>query len=233
MFFVAGIILFALVGFLFYVRASYEERSFEVSESIDVKSVTSFVNFCLQQKGEEALVDVAGKGGYFALPVYSTEQLPNNLPYFLYQGSVFVPTIEKVQENVARAVEMRLGGCLNFTSFQGVDISVEGIPEVMVVFGSEEMRVTLHQKIVVQKEQNEIRLESFSTTVPAIFLGLYEHTKMVVGMQKNFDGGVCMSCNMLVGLSTGFLTETMATGEGIVYVIRKPGDSLLFRFARM
>lgn len=221
MFIIAGIILLVLVGFLFYVRASHGEMPFEGSENFDMKSVANFVNLCLQQKGDEALIDVAGKGGYFTLPVYSTEQLPDNLPYFLYQGSVFIPTIEKIQENVARAVEKRLEDCLNFTSFQDIGISVEGRPEIIVVFGSDEMRITLHQKIIVQHEKSETTFQSFTASIPTVFLGMYKHTKKIVETHKQSGEYVCLSCLRKLNAGADFTTKTGMSPEGFLYALEE------------
>lgn len=234
-FIIAGIILLALVGFMFYVRASHGEKPFEGSESVDVKSMTNFVNLCLQQKGKEAVVEVAGKGGYFVLPPYSTEQLPDNLPYFLYQESVFIPTIEKIQENVAQAVEKWLGDCLNFSSFGGINISVEGRPEITIVFGSEEMQVTLHQKVVVRNEQSETTLESFVVSTPTVFLGMYEHAKKIVEVHKQSGEYVCLSCLRQLDAVADFTTKTGMTPEGFLYTLeedkKENAKSIVFRFA--
>ncbi len=234
MFIIAGIILLVLVGFLFYVRASHGEKSFEVSERFDTKSVTNFVNLCLQQKGDEALIDVAGKGGYFALPVYSTEQLSDNVPYFLYQESVFIPTVEKIQENVALAVKKRIGDCLNFSSFEGIGISVEGRPEIIIVFGSDEMRVAFHQKIVVQNEQSETTFQSFTASIPTVFLGMYKHGKEIVETHKQSGEYVCLSCLRQLDGTVGFTTKTSMTSEGFLYAIEEDKEedakSVIFRF---
>lgn len=234
-FIIASIILLVLFGFMFYVRASHGEKPFDSSENFDAKSVTSFVNLCLQQKGEEALIAVAGKGGYFALPAYSTERLSDNLPYFFYQGSVFIPTIEKIQENIARAVEKQLGSCLDFISFEGVDISVESRPEIAVVFGSEEMRVTVHQKIVVQNEQSETTLESFTGTIPTVFLAMYEHAKKIVEIHKSSGEYVCLSCFRKLNANADFTIKTGITPEGFLYALeedkKENNKNIIFRFA--
>lgn len=234
-FIITGIILLALVGFMFYVRASHAEKSFENSENFDVKTVTNFVNLCLRQSGGEALVDVAGKGGYFTLPPYSTEQLSDNLPYFLYQGSIFIPTIEKVQENVGLAVEKRLGGCLNFTGFEGLNISVETPSAIGVLLRADAMHVTLHQKIIVRNEQSETTVESFTASVPTVFLGMYERAKKIVETHKQSGEYVCLSCLRQLNAGGGFTTKTGMTPEGFLYTLEEDKKenvkNVIFRFA--
>lgn len=236
LFVILGLVLVVLIWSIFYVyQARAISRSSENRKITDVKSVSNFVNVCLQQKGVEALVGVAGKGGYFILPPYSTEQLPDNLPYFLYQGSIFVPTIEKIQENVGWAVEKRLGDCFDFISFEGIDISVEGMPEITVIFGSEQMRIILHQKVIVQNEQSETTLDSFTASVPTVFLGMYEHAKKIVETYKRSGEYVCLSCLRQLNTGVGFTIKTGMTPEGVLYALEedKPENSksIIFKFA--
>ncbi len=236
LFVILGLVLVVLIWSIFYMyQARATSPYFEDGKTVDAKSISNFVSLCLQQKGEEALVDVAGKGGYSVLPPYSTEQLSDNLPYFLYQGSVFVPTIEKIQENVARAVEKRFGDCFDFISFEGIDISVEGAPEIVVVFGSEQMRITLHQKIIVQNEQGETTLTSFTASIPTVFLGMYEYAKKIVETHKSSGEYVCLSCLRQLDGIAGFTTKTSTTPEGFLYALeedkKENAKSIVFKFA--
>ncbi len=236
LFVILGLVLVVLIWSIFHVyQARAISRSSENGKITDVKSVSNFVNVCLQQKGVEALVDIAGKGGYFDLPVYSTEQLPDNVPYFLYQGSIFIPTVEKIQENVARAVEKRLGDCLNFSSFQDGDILAEGRPEIMIVFGREEMRVKVLQKIVVRNEQSETTLKSFTASIPTVFLEMYEHAKKIVETHKRSGEYVCLSCLRQLNAVGGFTVKTGMSPERFLYALeedkKENAKSVIFRFA--
>lgn len=233
-----GLVLLFLAGIIFYEYQTKAARtSLGDGTAVDVKSVTNFVNLCLQEKSEGALIEVVGKGGYVTLPAYSTERLSDNLPYFLYQGSVFIPTIEKVQENVGLGVEKRLGDCLNFSDFEGVEVLVEGRPMVAIVFGRDQLRVTLHQKIRVQNEQSETILESFTATIPTVFLGMYEHARKIVEVHKNSGEYVCLSCLRQLNAGADFKTKTGITPEGFVYSLegeeKQNRESILFRFAVM
>jgi len=231
-----GLVLLFLAGIIFYEYQTKAARtSLGDGTAVDVKSVTNFVNLCLQEKSEGALIEVVGKGGYVTLPAYSTERLSDNLPYFLYQGSVFIPTIEKVQENVGLGVEKRLGDCLNFSRFQGVEISVDGSPNVVVLFNPDEAQFTLHQTIKIKSEQSETTLESFTATIPTVFLGMYGHAKKIVETHKNSGEYACLSCLRELNEWNSFKTKTGMTPEGFLYALeedKKGNDKgIIFRFA--
>lgn len=230
------LVVFFLVAFVLYVSADKNsDDSAEIRNGFDVKSISNFVNFCLREKNEEALVEVASKGGYFSLPVYSTERLPDNLPYFLYQGSIFIPPIEKVQENVALAVENQLGDCLNFTGFEGLNISVETPPAISVLLHADAMQVTLHQKIVVRNEQSETTVESFTASIPTVFLRMYEHTKKIVETHTQSGEYVCLSCLRQLNALADFTTKTGMTPEAFLYTLEEDkqenSKSITFKFA--
>ena len=203
-------------------------------EQTSAKHVKNFVEQCLTQATEDAARDIAQRGGYHELPALSTKMLTNNVPYYHYNGADHMPTREQIEENIATSVEKQVMRCLNFTQFNAM-IQTEGAPKAYVTMHKDGITVKLTYMIHIQKEEAEVTIEQFLTTIPSPLLAFYEQAKKIVETHKNSNGYACLSCLQELNGKTGLKTKTAITSEGFVYALeeeKKENDkNIVFKFA--
>ena len=98
-FMVMGILILFLVGLLYALQEKQIPTFFYPKEeqTVETKTVQTFVQQCFEQAIGQGLTTVLGQGGYYEFPA-SVKILHDNLsgievPYYFYQGAIALPPL--------------------------------------------------------------------------------------------------------------------------------------------
>lgn len=223
-FIIFGIFMLVLIS-LFLVSESNENK--EAISFVETKMVRNFVEQCLTDTTENTLRIIATQGGYNELPELSTTQSTLNVPYYFYNGTRHIPTIEQVQENSAERIQKNIRQCLNFSRFTDVTIVQSPEPRIHVLFMPISAEIKLRAPIAIQKEVGEIIIDQFIVHIPTRLLQMYDYATRIIENQNRSEQ-YCMSCVMTIKNRAGFTTETINTHEGTIITLRKGEEHFSF-----
>jgi len=195
------------------------EVAFEVGEAEELpeemEPIRTFTQNCIETVGSRALVRLGQQGGY----IYPVEwdrmsfditeptnsdgiSFPNSelrVPYWWHnaaeneQNQIFLssnqPSLEKMEDDLARYVSLELGSCLNnYESFRPLGFEVvEGrtTAEVGIVPG--EVRFLVEHPLEITLGEGEARARNFYVTVPLDLMQVYGVANDIMVAQRNFS----------------------------------------------
>ena len=113
-FIILGIILLITAAILFFLVDLSSEELEEQIDYTDTSSVQIFVEGCLGSVIEDAIFDVAQKGGYYELPVISTTNAYVNSAFYLYLSDTYLPGEDQLAESIGDYIENNIANCTLF-----------------------------------------------------------------------------------------------------------------------
>lgn len=194
------------------------EVALEVAEAEELPSemepIRTFTQNCIETVGSRALVRLGQQGGY----IYPAEwdglsfditdptdsdgiSFPNSelrVPYWWHntaeneQNQIFLssnqPSIDKMEDDLARYVRLELGSCLNnYESFRPLGFEVvEGqtLAEVGIVPG--EVRFLVQHPLEITLGEGGAKVRNFYVTVPLDLMQMYNVAGAITEAQRNF-----------------------------------------------
>lgn len=212
-----GIFMLVLIS-LFSISEKNEKK--EAVSFVEAKIVESFIEQCLSDIAKNTLKSIAVQGGYNELPELSTTQLSMNVPYYFYNRTKYIPTIQQIQKNSAERMVKNIRSCLNFSRFPDVTIVQASEPRIHVLLTPADAEIKLYVPIAIQKETTELIIEQFIVHIPTHLLQMYEYATRIIENQKQ-PGQYCISCTIIIENRAGFTTESISTPEGTIITLRK------------
>lgn len=171
-FIIIGVVLIAVVGVFLYTRSQAGPE--EEAVPADVAPIKMYVDQCLKQTAEDAVLDVAAQGGYYFAPQNSINFLYMSVPYYLYEGRVLVPTKEMIEDELSLYVSLNLPYCVDMAQFaeKGYNITAE-MPQVKTTITPKEVLFDVDYLVTIRIEGQEKTISKFSTSVNANLMKLY------------------------------------------------------------
>jgi hypothetical protein len=237
-FIILGIILLITAAILFFLVDLSSEELEEQIDYTDTSSVQIFVEGCLGSVIEDAIFDVAQKGGYYELPVISTTNAYVNSAFYLYLSDTYLPGEDQLAESIGDYIENNIANCTLFEAFVGMSITA-GTPQADVMLRDNEVEVQLSYPLTIQPEEGiEVELNTFPASVDSRILTLYNIAEEITLTQQEHNEMVCISCLAVLGYEHNLEVLTVDSDEGTLFSvfdldseIEGPDDQQLsFRF---
>ena len=172
---VAGIILF------FYVQ----NKSSSLTPTIpkNIQPVYNFVQDCLKETGENALIRIGEQGGYFL--IFDEPSIEGRIPYYLQGTQDSIPKQQEIEQNLAGFVREELSFCiLNFKDFrQQYQISHE-LKESEVKILNNQVRFSLDYPLTITKDETAYQLKDFNVDIPVRADKIIKISQEVIAEQK-------------------------------------------------
>jgi len=179
------------------------------------KSVTLFVQQCLEETLAEAVYATSMRGGYFTVPEPFVDSLVR-VPLYFYDGAKKVPSKEMIAREMEHYLAARLPLCFNnFTAFkeQGIDVA-EGPFEARIALG-ETVRSKLHIPLIIH-EGGAIKTRDFSAVLPVNFDFMYSLINETIAAQEAHPDFVPLGTVMALADDKNVSTEINYLAEDIV-----------------
>lgn len=166
---VAIFILFSLVILIsallvYYLRSSEPAEVSKITEAdFNVAPIKSYVDTCIKDLGEDALILLGFQGGN--LEDIDTETNILLIRKFFEEGKSKVPPKEYLESSYSRYLESKLPSCLSNANFQGYELSLGNV-SVNAKFYDEFVDVKIDFPLAIVKDSSKIQLESFDKKYP-------------------------------------------------------------------
>lgn len=195
-FIILGIIILSVIAALFFLRQSKVASAVEeIPLTINTEPVELFVEQCLRSTAEEAIQKNGLSGGYFILPVSSTNSLFSNVPYYFDLGQNRFPQDALLAEQIGKYVDALLDFCLNdfrlFTE-KGYVIKAEP-PKTTALIKSHKITLTTTLPLTITLGVQQRELSTFRVELEGS--QLYDDLQLareIVASQENED--ICLTC---------------------------------------
>ncbi len=182
-FIIVGIILVASVSLFFMLRGGITQE-FTISDSGDVQF---FVESCIDEVGTEVVERVGAGGGYYFVPEMSV----SGLAIYSSKGENYIPSKEKVEEEISLYVAENLFFCVNnFADFTDVIIE-QGDIEVITTIKNEEVVFDINYPIRISKGESVDLLRDFENTIFVRLGIIYDSLEELINLNKE---SICLTC---------------------------------------
>lgn len=216
-FVITGIVILAAAIILLLVRTTLvkEELETQTPEGVLLSaSVKSYVESCLQNTAEDALVFIGQHGGYYDLPDGYDPRF--SLPYYFYEDDSTYPSQQEVEEHISEYVNRGLFFCTrNFVPFreQGVDVRPGEVQATTKLF-DEKARVEIVYPLTITQRDASTALSRFSVEIPSrVKIANAVAREFMVFQEENPDV-ICISCLVGLALDNDLRVEMYFVREG-------------------
>jgi hypothetical protein len=193
-FIIAGLILLIGAGIYFFFASRTAVFNPEDITEIHSVPITSYVSECVKRESYDAIQKLGKQGGYLFYPPnieYDPrayiEEIPRvspKVPFWYYQGSARIPTIEKMEEDLSKYVKDEAYGCIDeFNTFRD-EYVVDILENITIAVHITEKNIqfdTYYPVDIIKKSNNQkIELRDYKTTVQVRLKESYEMAKRFV-----------------------------------------------------
>lgn len=175
-FFVVGILLLMAVTtiYLFFSGTLSQERELVVPEA--TTPLQKFVSRCIEDTARQGLFILGHQGGHIELPegfagnpsvtIADDPASPLRTPYWYVGGKYYIPSPEKMEEDLAAFIDAYIGTCLGgFESIPSADIVNVTAPRSSVRINEEDVVVLLDYEVVSTTGRRTTQ-DSFAVRIP-------------------------------------------------------------------
>lgn len=172
LFIAVGVLLIVGLGIFLYIKSLSAQKHAEVPA--DIAPIKLYIDKCLEETAKDAVLLVALQGGYYFAPEDSLGFLNVEIPYYMYEGNVSIPTKKEIENELSLYMVLNLPQCANLDTFRekGYDIEA-GDMTPKATIGSKEVLFDVDWPITLKLEGQEQKIGKFSTGVDAKLMGLY------------------------------------------------------------
>lgn len=209
---VIAVVIVAAIVLVF--MASEIGFSFGAKESPEVKEISSFVQDCLDQTAEEAVIVIGSQGGYNELPEGSNEYLYYPSPYYIDSGKNLAIDKQVLERELGAYIEENLGRCFyNFEEFRTRDIDVDlGDITANARAGRNEVMISAKIPLSITNDNSTSLLSDFTTSVkPVRFDTLLAASNEIAISETEDSRTICLTCIQSIAEKYGLSIDIVET----------------------
>ena|SRR3989339_436174 len=236
LFVILGVVLVALVGMFYVYRAEiFSLAGFEeLALPSKVNEISDEVASCVEGNLNQAVIDVSMNGGYYNLPTESYSDDVWNVPYYLYDGSNNILSLEDMTTELESYINVLTVSCLDLNGYPDFVIEAGEIDSsVEVTEGLVEASVSY--PLVVTQDDNVYTLNKpYLASVDANLYGLRDIAEDIV--LKDIESNSVDYSNLISYDELSKISVVPLNGDTILYILEDEtafnGEiTLSFRFA--
>jgi len=192
---VTPIIIVAIVlviGFGLYFVIPGSDNVEKVDPSIE--PIYNYVQGCLEESANDAVLDVSRSGGYLVLP----EETFEGFPYYVKDGDRLMPTVDKIGQEISDYVRVSMYFCLdNFEDFPSFNIKEEDL-KVRTVINNEMIDISLDYPLTISREDKVFEISDFRYGVDGRLGKMIDLADFLVRDQLEHPISLCLSCGFFI-----------------------------------
>ncbi|MBU0535793.1 MAG: hypothetical protein KKE20_02425 [Nanoarchaeota archaeon] len=189
----------------------------EQSEELSQTPLVRFVESCLGQTAQDALIFISSRGGFYGLPSESTEESLVQTAYWKIISEPRIPTREMISVEVSDYIDDNIEYCLgNFSEFRrmGYDITARD-PNTQLIINEDTASLSLEYPIKLAKDDGIIEVSSFAKEIDARqFNDLLYTSEMLTSAMP--EEGVCVTCLKEIEKDTDTYIKYLVSGNSTV-----------------
>lgn len=219
----------------YFVKTQWElERQRTATLPADVQDIRVYTESCVEEMVEEGIKIMGLQGGYIIQPAYILETNFSTVTYAYYNGRKILPSIEKMQGDLALYVELFSPLCFDESNFPDFNITTKDV-NAQTTINQDSVSVTANYPVSVSKGSANYDIGSkYYVEIPVRLGRIHDFANGIVEREisdpNNFDVGYL--------LSDEFDTEILPQDNNtiITYVIKDSksmidNEAYIFMFA--
>jgi hypothetical protein len=227
---IVAILIVVVIIFYFNVGKSLYFQNLDN----EIKPIHSYVQECLKETGERAILDTSNYGGYFISP---EESLENEIPYYVKNGKNLMPSKEKIENEIGNYISSLTFFCINnFEKFEDYKIEDKEIKTVVNI-EKEKVVFDVDYPLSITKGNNVYNLKSFYLEIPTRLNDIYDSAEFIVSDQIKDTKSICITCLSQVANNNDFYVNAIEIDDrNVIYTIKDDrvkinNETLVFNFA--
>lgn len=213
--FLAILSIFFIRNYVVEERITQVARPIAQELPSELEPIRVFTENCLKSVAEQALIRLGQHGGYLYPDFWDNlnfdEENPTDsdgltfpgselkIPYWWYNKisndnsnvifSSHRPSIRKMQDDLARFINLELATCLNeYKSFEPLDFEIsEGTISAQVNIGPQNVNFLVRHPLDIKKGPTQAKLENFYVEIPVKLRHMYEIASVITEAQTNYS----------------------------------------------
>jgi len=231
-FIIIGVIL--IVAILLFVILKKPVEPGKKTVHPNIQPVYSYVENCVKEVGERAILYIGTTGGY-----YNTVELSNDqgVAFYYYEKINHMPSKQKIASEISLFVDDNLKNCINnFEIFQEFNIRQEGEIKTSSIIENNKVVFNLNYPLSISKGPRTYDIEDFNDIEVFIRLGVIYNT-ISEYMQMQINESICMNCLNVLGTQNDLYIELEESENNeVLFLISDPksvinGKNYEFYFA--
>lgn len=170
-FIIVGIVILAAFATILFLVKNFttQDLNVEKEEALpsEIGSVSLFVENCLKNTGEEAIIYNFINGGFY-LPDFNFQYQNWKVPYYFYLGEDLYPNQTSIEQGINEYVQNHISDCLNdFIYFKSFQIKTDKpLVQTSILESKVKLKLDLPMKITSVNQTKEIKFFEAEINVP-------------------------------------------------------------------
>jgi hypothetical protein len=208
LFMLLGVLLLIFIVLLLYLQSYSIDSQVETEEYTEIEAqIQNYVQTCIKETGEEALIFIAEHGGYYNLPELHDQNML--LPFYLYENESYMISKDKLSNQISTYINENLFFCLrNFMTIEnmGYDIKQGTIKTITTILDNQ-IILNVNIPISVEQDGTTTTLTTFSETISTRINTVYNSIEEFMQIQEENTNSICISCLTVLGIENDLRTE--------------------------
>jgi hypothetical protein len=216
-FIIVGITLIFILAFVLYLNRSNIDNFIASPLNIHTQPINDLVKECLEDLGKEAIYYVSLQGGYYFTPEPYEEYNFLDIPVYLDNGRLIIPSKKEIENHMLMYIEDHLPFCLeNFEMFEDLGYNIQaGNINGEIIMGKE-ISIKVDYPLTIIKEDKEYRMKGFMGSVKFDFFEKYELVTRFFERQMESPNSIPLGFMVTLAEDNDFVFETITLDDNTI-----------------
>ncbi|MBS3080980.1 hypothetical protein J4221_05890 [Candidatus Pacearchaeota archaeon] len=219
-----------VIGIGYYMFSNQKSTNMQTNTN----AVYSFVQLCLDETLRDGINFIALSGGYYNVPILSTNYFIYTVPYYFVNKESHVPSLFIIEQEIDNYIEDNLIFCLqDFSNFKDKIVESGEIISKTIIDDNLIM-VSVDYPLKVTSGEDIIEFSNFSSSTEINLKKAYDIAYRVIEQQRLYPDEIPLGFTAFLAYQEGFEFETITVGEDVIYSIIFESNSikpLIYNFA--
>lgn len=201
-FIIVALVVIVIIGILFYVikNTGFSEldREYFAQESIkpQVENIQNSIVNCMKDTTKNSLDVIGIQGGYYNEPPYYYNTGDFFIPYYFYEGRIFMPSKKQVEEELGGFVDENLVYCLKDLNFEGFKLKFRKITTIARISENDEVIFNIDGQVIIEKDNKKMILElkEYPISQFSYLYRILEVAKYITDSHMDDPDMMCINC---------------------------------------
>jgi hypothetical protein len=232
-FIIIAIIIIAVIG-IFFVTNQQTSTKDQKTYPENIRPLISFVQNCIEETSNEAILETSKYSGYFNQPDLSIDI---GIPIYYENQKTFIPSKNQIETEIGDYIDTLLFFCIQeFSDFPDINV-IGSQPKTTASINSGSIELSVNYPLTISKDQITTNIEDFETTIPSRLNTIYNVASLLTEGQKSTPEGICVSCIYALSEANNLHINTLDyINNTVIFSIRDEttkinGENLVFNYA--
>ena len=217
-FIIVAVLIIAGVALFLILKGNLQK---DETTSPEIAPIVNFVEECIEETGEDAVYDLALRGGYNEVPAPYKKFFPNNIPYYWYLNTSLIPSKKNLESEFSKYLEKNIKNCTkDFEMFEKQGYSIkQGEISAKVILYLDKLSINLQYPLTIKKGEFSGRVKDFNQDVYTNFYEKYLLIQKIIREQEKYQNSIPMGFITNLAYDEGFTFDTINLDDDVIYFL--------------